>query len=138
MFWQYSYELLLQHLHSTQSTTILGIINEHINFQGTFIHCRLHLLIWTSCYCIHFILLCCNVVSPGQPSLISDDPEAVTLTGSSQEAANRTNQKEIHWGVSLLLFLQILIKLRVFLVMLFLYTTVFIYICKLGVMKVSL
>ncbi|KAK7311907.1 hypothetical protein RJT34_10373 [Clitoria ternatea] len=68
---EYSYELLLQHLHSTQSTTILGIINEHINFQ----------------------------VSPGQPSLISDDPEAVTLTGSSQEAANRINQKEIHWGL---------------------------------------
>ncbi|CAJ1973644.1 unnamed protein product [Sphenostylis stenocarpa] len=68
---RYSYELLLQHLHSTQSTTILGIINEHINFQ----------------------------VSPGQPSLISDDPEAVTLTGSSQEAANRINKKEIHWGL---------------------------------------
>lgn len=68
---EYSYELLLQHLHSTQSTTILGIINEHINFQ----------------------------VTSGQPSLISDDPEAVTLTGSSQEAANQTNQKEIHWGL---------------------------------------
>ncbi|KAL5144835.1 Transcription initiation factor TFIID subunit 5 [Glycine soja] len=68
---EYSYELLLQHLHSTQSTTILGIINEHINFQ----------------------------VTPGQPSLISDDPEAVTLTGSSQEAANQINQKEIHWGL---------------------------------------
>ncbi|KAK7410218.1 hypothetical protein VNO78_00827 [Psophocarpus tetragonolobus] len=68
---EYSNELLLQHLHSTQSTTILGIINEHINFQ----------------------------VTPGQPSLISDDPEAVTLTGSSQEAANQINQKEIHWGL---------------------------------------
>ncbi|KAF7817300.1 transcription initiation factor TFIID subunit 5 [Senna tora] len=67
----YSYELLLQHLHSTQSTTILGIINEHINFQ----------------------------VTPGQPSSISDDPEAVTLTGSSQDAANQINQKEIHWGL---------------------------------------
>ncbi|KAG5034168.1 hypothetical protein JHK87_009078 [Glycine soja] len=32
-------------------------------------------------------------------SLISDDPEAVTLTGSSQEAANLINQKEIHWGL---------------------------------------
>lgn len=31
---QYSYELLLQFLHKSQSTTILGIINEHINFQG--------------------------------------------------------------------------------------------------------
>ncbi|XP_058785939.1 transcription initiation factor TFIID subunit 5 [Vicia villosa] len=68
---EYSYELLLQHLHSTQSTTILGIVNEHINFQ----------------------------VTSGQPSLISDDPEAVTLIGSSQEAANQTNQKEIHWGL---------------------------------------
>jgi len=61
-----------------------------------------------------------NIVSPGQPSLISDDPEAVTLTGSSQEAANRINQKEIHWGVSLLVFLLILKKLPVFLVILFL------------------
>ncbi|KAI4316394.1 hypothetical protein L6164_024378 [Bauhinia variegata] len=68
---EYSYELLLQHLHSTQSTTILSIINEHINFQ----------------------------VSPGQPSSISDDPEAVTLTGSSQDAANLINQKEIRWGL---------------------------------------
>ncbi|XP_061365258.1 transcription initiation factor TFIID subunit 5-like isoform X3 [Gastrolobium bilobum] len=68
---EYSYELLLQHLHSTQSTTILGIINKHINFQ----------------------------VTPGQPSAISDDPEAVTLTGSSQDAANQINQKEIHWGL---------------------------------------
>lgn len=32
---QYSYELLLQFLHKSQSTTVLGIINEHINFQGT-------------------------------------------------------------------------------------------------------
>ncbi|KAM7252656.1 hypothetical protein ACFE04_008165 [Oxalis oulophora] len=30
---QYSYELLLQYLHKTKSTTILGLINEHINFQ---------------------------------------------------------------------------------------------------------
>ena len=39
-------------------------------------------------------------VSPGQPSSISDDLEAVTLTGSSQDAVNHINQKEIHWGVS--------------------------------------
>ncbi|KAK7321546.1 hypothetical protein VNO77_32303 [Canavalia gladiata] len=64
----YSYELLLQHLHSMQPTTIIGIINEHINFQ----------------------------VTTGQPSSISDDPEAVTLTGSIQDAAN---QKEILWGL---------------------------------------
>ncbi|GMY29191.1 transcription initiation factor TFIID subunit 5 [Fagus crenata] len=68
---QYSYELLLQYLHKTQSTTMLGIINEHINFQ----------------------------VTPGQPSSISDDAEVVTLIGSSQEEATQINQKEIHWGL---------------------------------------
>ncbi|KAI9100907.1 hypothetical protein K1719_024031 [Acacia pycnantha] len=68
---EYSYELLLQHLHNTQSTTILGIINEHIDFQ----------------------------VTSGQPGTISDDPEAVTLCGSSQDAANQINQKEMHWGL---------------------------------------
>ena len=39
-------------------------------------------------------------VSPGQPNSISDDAEAVTLTGSSQDAVSQINQKEIHWGVS--------------------------------------
>lgn len=68
---QYSYELLLQYLHKTQSIPMLGIINERINFQ----------------------------VSPGQPSSISDDAEVVTLVGSSQDAANQINQKEIHWGL---------------------------------------
>ncbi|KAL7165954.1 hypothetical protein ACSBR2_036760 [Camellia fascicularis] len=67
---EYSYELLLQYLHKTQSITMLGVINEHINFQ----------------------------VSPGQPSSISDD-EGVTLVGSGQDAANLINQKEIHWGL---------------------------------------
>ncbi|KAM6592321.1 hypothetical protein CsatA_000024 [Cannabis sativa] len=68
---QYSYELLLQFLHKSQSTTVLGIINEHINFQ----------------------------VSPGQPSSISDDADAVTLTGNGQDAVSQINQKEIHWGL---------------------------------------
>lgn len=68
---QYSYDLLLQYLHKTQSITMLGIINEHINFQ----------------------------VSPGQPISISDDAEVVTLVGSGQDAANLINQKEIHWGL---------------------------------------
>ncbi|KAI8569275.1 hypothetical protein RHMOL_Rhmol02G0266300 [Rhododendron molle] len=31
---KYSYELLLQYLHKTQSIMMLGVINEHINFQG--------------------------------------------------------------------------------------------------------
>ncbi|KAF5456809.1 hypothetical protein F2P56_026248 [Juglans regia] len=68
---QYSYELLLQFLHKTKLTTMLGIVNEHINFQ----------------------------VSPGQPSSISDDAEVVTLIGSSQDEATQINQKEIHWGL---------------------------------------
>ncbi|KAK0571240.1 hypothetical protein LWI29_012996 [Acer saccharum] len=68
---QYSYELLLQYLHKTQSTTMLGIVNERINFQ----------------------------VSPGQPSTISDDAEVVTLIGSNQDAANQINQKEVRWGL---------------------------------------
>ncbi|KAK9130414.1 hypothetical protein Sjap_010901 [Stephania japonica] len=68
---QYAYELLLQYLHKTQSITMLGIINEHINFQ----------------------------VSPGQPSTISDDAEAVTLVGSGQDIAKQINEKEIHWGL---------------------------------------
>ncbi|XP_062092716.1 transcription initiation factor TFIID subunit 5-like [Humulus lupulus] len=49
----------------------LVLSNEHINFQ----------------------------VSPGQPNSISDDAEAVTLTGSSQDAVSQINQKEIHWGL---------------------------------------
>ncbi|XP_042482194.1 transcription initiation factor TFIID subunit 5 isoform X1 [Macadamia integrifolia] len=68
---QYSYELLLQYLQKTQSITILGIINEHINFQ----------------------------VSPGQPSSISDDADVVTLVGSSHETAKQINQQEIRWGL---------------------------------------
>lgn len=68
---QYSYELLLQYLQKTKLTTMLAVINEHINFQ----------------------------VSPGQPSSISDDAEVVTLIGSSQDEATQINQKEIHWGL---------------------------------------
>lgn len=68
---QYSYDLLLQYLHNSQSITMLGIINEHINFQ----------------------------VAPGQPGSITDDAEAVTLVGSGQEVAGLINQKEIHWGL---------------------------------------
>ncbi|KAG7603409.1 Transcription initiation factor TFIID subunit 5 [Arabidopsis thaliana] len=70
-FCQYSYELLLQYLHSTVSTLMLGIINEHINFQ----------------------------VYSGQPTSSSDDIEAVTIVGSFQDTANHINQKEIQWGL---------------------------------------
>ncbi|CAM8910039.1 unnamed protein product [Rhodiola kirilowii] len=62
---------ICQYLHKTQSITILGIINEHINFQ----------------------------VFPGQPGSISDDAEFVTLIGSNQDTSNQINQKEVLWGL---------------------------------------
>ncbi|KAF2574094.1 hypothetical protein F2Q70_00000400 [Brassica cretica] len=68
---QYSYDLLLQYLHRTESTLMLGIINEHINFQ----------------------------VYSGQPNSSSDDIDAVTIVGSFQETADHVNQKEIQWGL---------------------------------------
>lgn len=69
---QYSYELLLQYLLKTECKIMLGIVNERINFQ----------------------------VSPGQPcGPYSSEGEVVTLTGSSQEAVEQINQKEIRWGV---------------------------------------
>ncbi|XP_057824333.1 transcription initiation factor TFIID subunit 5 isoform X2 [Cryptomeria japonica] len=68
---KYSYELLLQHLHKTESMVMLGVINERINLQ----------------------------VPPGQPCSNSEEVEVVALTGSSQEAVEQINQKEIHWGV---------------------------------------
>jgi transcription initiation factor TFIID subunit 5 len=39
------------------------------------------------------------VVSPGQPSLISDDADVVALIGTSKDLAKQINQKEVHWGV---------------------------------------
>ncbi|CAH9113983.1 unnamed protein product [Cuscuta europaea] len=68
---QYSYDLLLQYLHKAHATVMLGMINEHINFQ----------------------------VSTGQPGSVSDDADVVTLIGSDQETASLVNQKEIHWGL---------------------------------------
>ncbi|KAJ8461763.1 hypothetical protein OPV22_034689 [Ensete ventricosum] len=68
---QYAYDLLLQYLQKTQSLTILGIINERINFE----------------------------VSPGQPISISDDMEVVALVGSSHDLATQINQKEVRWGL---------------------------------------
>ncbi|KAI4379868.1 hypothetical protein MLD38_006111 [Melastoma candidum] len=66
---QYSYELLLQYLHKTQSFTMLGIINERINFQ----------------------------VSPGQPTSLSDDVGVETIF--TTDDATKINPKEIQWGL---------------------------------------
>ncbi|KAG9452193.1 hypothetical protein H6P81_005097 [Aristolochia fimbriata] len=68
---EYSKELLMQYLQKTEPIAMLGVINEHINFS----------------------------VSPGQPCSISDDADAVTLTGGSLDAAKQINQKEIRWGL---------------------------------------
>lgn len=68
---QYSYDLLLQYLHKTESICMLGVINEHINFE----------------------------VSPGQPSSLTDDTESVSLVGNGQDAFNLINQKEVYWGL---------------------------------------
>ncbi|KAG1363709.1 hypothetical protein COCNU_11G005360 [Cocos nucifera] len=68
---KYSYDLLLQYLQKTQSVTMLGIINERINFE----------------------------VYAGQPSSISDDLDVVALVGSSQDIAKHINQKEVRWGL---------------------------------------
>lgn len=51
----------------------------------------------TYAICMHENLF---AVNPGNLSSVSDDAEVVTLPGSSQEAINQINQKEIHWGVS--------------------------------------
>ncbi|GLT85250.1 hypothetical protein SLE2022_034440 [Rubroshorea leprosula] len=58
---QYSYDLLLQYLRKTESTTMLAVINEHITFQ----------------------------VTPGQSSSIPDDAEVVSLIGDRQDVVNQ-------------------------------------------------
>jgi transcription initiation factor TFIID subunit 5 len=68
---EYSYELLLQYLQKTQALVVLGIINERTTFD----------------------------VSPGQPSLISDDTDVVALVGTKKDLAKQINLKEVHWGV---------------------------------------
>ncbi|KAL5185326.1 Transcription initiation factor TFIID subunit 5 [Glycine soja] len=83
----YSYELLMQHLHSMQSTTIIGIINEHISFQVNW-----ELEDWERSEEK-------KLVTAGQPSSTSDDPEAVSLIGNIKDEANQINQKEILWGM---------------------------------------
>ncbi|VFQ81525.1 unnamed protein product [Cuscuta campestris] len=68
---QYSYDLLLQYLHKPHAIVMLGMINEHVNFQ----------------------------VSP--PGLVPDDDgqEVDIVTGIGSETAGLVNQKEVHWGI---------------------------------------
>lgn len=98
--------MLLQYLHKTQTTVILGIINERINFQGLlpFHTCFTSLsIVYASSKSFYLLTLSHTLygftVFPGQPSSISDDAELVTLTGSTQDTANQINKKEVHWGV---------------------------------------
>uniref|UniRef100_A0A0E0LE18 TFIID subunit TAF5 NTD2 domain-containing protein n=1 Tax=Oryza punctata TaxID=4537 RepID=A0A0E0LE18_ORYPU len=67
VLYPYSYELLLQYLQKTQALVVLGIINERTTFD----------------------------VSPGQPSLISDDTDVVALVGTSKDLAKQINLKEL-------------------------------------------
>ncbi|KAJ7521127.1 hypothetical protein O6H91_19G039200 [Diphasiastrum complanatum] len=68
---QYSFELLLQYLHSTESMLMLAVVNEHINLK----------------------------VLPGQPSPFPVEEEAITLIGQTDDFVDSINQKEIRWGV---------------------------------------
>ncbi|XP_024534528.1 transcription initiation factor TFIID subunit 5 [Selaginella moellendorffii] len=68
---QYSFELLLQYLQSTESMLMLGIVNSHINLK----------------------------VLPGQPAALVDDDESSSLPAKVQAVVEATNQKEIHWGI---------------------------------------
>uniref|UniRef100_A0A0E0LE17 TFIID subunit TAF5 NTD2 domain-containing protein n=1 Tax=Oryza punctata TaxID=4537 RepID=A0A0E0LE17_ORYPU len=104
---EYSYELLLQYLQKTQALVVLGIINERTTFDGNIPHIIqtstlisvMHFLVYTSLvYCATYpypIL----AVSPGQPSLISDDTDVVALVGTSKDLAKQINLKEVHWGL---------------------------------------
>lgn len=59
----------------------------------------MHFLIYTSLvYCATYP---CSIlaVSPGQPSLISDDTDVVALVGTKKDLAKQINLKEVHWGV---------------------------------------
>lgn len=67
---QYSFDLLLQYLHNTDSSLMLGIVNERINLQ----------------------------VSSGQPTSWSEE-DMGSLLGKPQEAVNEVNTKEIRWGM---------------------------------------
>ncbi|MCO5597089.1 hypothetical protein L7F22_051163 [Adiantum nelumboides] len=67
---QFSFDLLLQYLHNTDSSLMLGIVNEHINLQ----------------------------VSAGQPTSWSDE-DLGPLLGKSQEGVSEVNAKEIKWGM---------------------------------------
>jgi hypothetical protein len=76
---------------------MLGVINEHINFEG--VCCTsFHELVVFLCYNSDLLNL---TVTPGQPTAISDDTEAISLVGTSQDLAREINQKDLHWGVIL-------------------------------------
>ncbi|KAK4375211.1 hypothetical protein RND71_005888 [Anisodus tanguticus] len=119
---QYSYDLLLQYLHKTESITMLGIINERINFQEQMpiiasteerqgkekrtnskstpfcqiIVCFVPLMTINDLYPLKPQHM--TRVSPGQPGSISDDAEVVTLVASGHDAS-LINQKEVRWGL---------------------------------------
>jgi hypothetical protein len=76
---------------------MLGVINEHINFEGLFCT-SFHVLVVFLCYDSDLVSL---TVTPGQPTAISDDTEAISLVGTSQDLTREINEKDLHWGVGL-------------------------------------
>ncbi|XP_074583367.1 transcription initiation factor TFIID subunit 5-like isoform X1 [Curcuma longa] len=66
---EYSYDLLLQYLQKTHSLTILGIINEHIDFE----------------------------VYPGQPTTVSDNADFATVEGRNNNFGKQMNHN-LRWG----------------------------------------
>ncbi|XP_074561186.1 transcription initiation factor TFIID subunit 5-like, partial [Curcuma longa] len=66
---EYSYDLLLQYLQKTHSHTILGIINEHIDFE----------------------------VYPGQPTTVSDNADFATVEGRNNNFGKQMNHN-LRWG----------------------------------------
>ena len=82
---------------------MLGIINERIIFEGTVpglltLYHTFYLPSLPKSFPSTF-LYAILAVSAGQPSLISDDADAVALVGTSKDLAKQINQKEVHWGV---------------------------------------
>ncbi|KAG6471680.1 hypothetical protein ZIOFF_069126 [Zingiber officinale] len=67
--YKYSYDLLLQYLQKTHTLTILGIINEHIDFE----------------------------VYPGQPTTVADNADFATAEGRNNKFGKQMNQN-IRWG----------------------------------------
>ncbi|KAF5743360.1 hypothetical protein HS088_TW09G01428 [Tripterygium wilfordii] len=60
---QHSSKLMLQYLHKSESTTMLGIINEHINFQGRTACLYVHMSWRAFCNGLYLSAMCYSLSS---------------------------------------------------------------------------